>query len=78
MLQRKYAKKPDALMPRLFRKIQHQAMSLTSSKMMNSESKSTHESKAPMSIYDNDTSIYGNKIEKYTLVGFPLRTKVYG
>ena len=53
-------------------------MSLTSSKMMNSESKSTHESKVPMSIYDNDTSIYGNKTEKYTLVGFPLRTKVYG
>ena len=27
-----------------------------------------------MSVYDNETSVYGSKTDKYTLVGFPLRT----
>ena len=29
-----------------------------------------------ISVYNNETSIFGSREEKYTLVNFPLRTKV--
>jgi hypothetical protein len=33
-------------------------------------------SKDQIGVYDNDNSMFGSKAEKYTLVNYPLRTKM--
>jgi hypothetical protein len=59
MQKRKYNPKADALMPRLFRKMQHQTTSNIGSKFSN-RNFSVNESKQ-ISVYDNDTSVFGSK-----------------
>ena len=63
-------------MPRLFRKMQQQTTSNLGSKFSNRNfSLNMNESKQ-ISVYDNDTSVFRSPEDKYTLVNFPLRTKM--
>ena len=65
-------------MPRLFRKISHQEGGRMNRSLISSASASQHTANTYMTKiekYDNNTSTMG-KGEKYTLVQYPLRTKV--
>jgi len=43
---------------------------------MRSQVTSMRASKDQIGVYDNDNSLFGSKQEKYTLVNYPLRTKM--
>ena len=70
-MKRKYNPMADNLMPRMQRKIKDQQSSIGGKSHMSSLVQDSKQ----LSVYNNETSTFGSKNERYSLVNHPLRTK---